>query len=169
MVERDNIIVDGAGYILQGLETMNGICLSERNNVTIRNMIIKSFENGIYINYSWNCKIIWNYMKNNMHAIRLGNSHNNTITENSVIENNAYSVILDNSSKNKIQGNNITKNNGVDLSNSSNNVISGNYIAYNWFGIYLPDSSNNNIITYNIIKANENWGIYVYSSNNINK
>jgi len=169
IVERDNIIIDGAGYTLKGVGDFEfkGVKLSDITNVTIKNMKIKSFENGIFINCSWKCKIIWNYIKNNKNAIWLQNSYNNTIAKNIVTENNGYSLILDNSSKNKIQENNITRNNGIRLSNSSNNLISGNYIAYNWFGIYLRDSSSDNIIEYNNIKANENWGIVVYSSSNV--
>ena len=153
IVERDNIIIDGAGYTLKGVGDFEfkGVKLSDITNVTIKNMKIKSFENGIFINCSWKCKIIWNYIKNNKNAIWLQNSYNNTIAKNIVTENNGYSLILDNSSKNKIQENNITRNNGIRLSNSSNNLISGNYIAYNWFGIYLRDSSSDNIIEYNNI------------------
>ncbi|MDH5779210.1 MAG: hypothetical protein OEZ29_01285, partial [Candidatus Bathyarchaeota archaeon] len=41
VIERDNIVVDGAGYTLQGTGSGYGIELSYRSNVTIKNMEIK--------------------------------------------------------------------------------------------------------------------------------
>jgi len=43
VVERDYIVVDGAGYTLQGTGSEIGIYLLLRSNVTIKNMEIKNF------------------------------------------------------------------------------------------------------------------------------
>jgi len=47
IVERDNIVVDGAGHTLQALEsqvhTLKGIQLTDRTNVTIKNFQIKKY------------------------------------------------------------------------------------------------------------------------------
>src|SRR3989304_10302872 len=52
VIERDNIVVDGAGHVLEGTGTEEGgiekgIDLTGRSNVTIENMEIKAFYQGI--------------------------------------------------------------------------------------------------------------------------
>jgi hypothetical protein len=48
VVERDNIVVDGKGYTIQGTGSRVGIDLTHRSNVTIRNMRITTFYYAIY-------------------------------------------------------------------------------------------------------------------------
>ena len=60
VVERDNIMVDGAGYTLQGIGNGRGIDLSGRSNVTIKNTNIKNFYFGIHLSSSSNNSIIGN-------------------------------------------------------------------------------------------------------------
>ena len=49
VVERDDIVVDGAGCTLQGTGSDAGIELPGSNNVTIRNVTITKFGYGIYV------------------------------------------------------------------------------------------------------------------------
>jgi len=148
VVERDNIVVDGAGYTLQGTVASfsKGLDLSNRNNVTIKNMKIKTFFFGIYLDLSLN----------------------NTILGNTIV-NNQYGMFLYSSSNfNTIQGNTITNYyfwTGIVLNDSSNNTISGNYITYNEYGITIYDSSNYNTISGNNI-TNNIRGINLYESSN---
>ena len=156
VVERDNILVDGAGYILQGMGSGEGVYLSYRSNVTIKNMEIKTFELGIYLYSSYNNSISGNNITNNDYGIWLSYSSNNTISGNTITANNRRGIWLSESSNNTISGNNITNNDdGIFLSSSSNNTISGNNITNNGrCGIYLvyPSySSNNNIYHNNFI------------------
>jgi parallel beta-helix repeat protein len=136
VVERDNIVVDGAGYTVQGTGSGTGIALSERSNVTIKNMTIKAFHYGIWLDAS---------------------SNYNSISGNNIIANNGYGIMLFSSSGNSISGNNITNNvYGIDLYSSSGNSISGNnIIANNGYGIWLEYSSNYNSIYGNNITNNE--------------
>ena len=52
VVERDNIILDGQGYLLQGTLSGYGITLLGRSNVTLRNIEINAFYIGVQINSS---------------------------------------------------------------------------------------------------------------------
>jgi parallel beta-helix repeat protein len=145
VVERDNIVVDGAGYTLQGTGAnfSIGIDLSNRDNVTVKAMQIGSFQFGLYLNSS------------------SGNSiYGNTITNNS-------NIYLYSSSNNNITGNYVKNNwNGIALWPSSNhNIISGNNITNNEIGISL-DWSSNNIISGNTITNNERNGIWLFASSN---
>jgi len=51
VVLRDGIVLDGAGYSLQGNGGGAGVFLQERNGVTIKNMRISNFEYGI--KFTW--------------------------------------------------------------------------------------------------------------------
>ena len=57
IVERDNIVVDGAGYTIQGVGSGNGISLDGRDNVTIKHVTIKTFDIGILLTGSFNNSI----------------------------------------------------------------------------------------------------------------
>ena len=63
IVEKDNIVIDGAGYTLSGYYT--GIDLSNRSNVTIKNLQITNFHCGIYLDVSSNNTIYHNNFINN--------------------------------------------------------------------------------------------------------
>jgi parallel beta-helix repeat protein len=152
VIERDNIVVEGAGYIVEGTGSGNGITLSGRTNVTIKNMTIKAFNYGIYLNSS---------------------SNYNSISGNNITTNNGYGISDDGSSGNSISGNNITTNNGYGggvflCISSSYNIISGNNITNNYYGIALDYSSSYNIISGNDITANNVFGIYLGFSSSYN-
>jgi len=72
VVERNNIVIDGAGYALHGNGSGTGISLSGRNHVTIKNVDISMFVTGIYLSESSSNTIANNTMSNfGSYAIRL--------------------------------------------------------------------------------------------------
>ncbi len=151
VVERDNIIFDGAGHILAGTRSETGIELSDRINVTIRNTKITTFSTGIRLESSSNNTISGNNITNNVQeGIWLESSSNNSIAGNSITNNVYDGIRLWLSSDNTISGNNICD--GITLSVSSNNTVSGNNITNNiYYGIYLYKSSNNKFYHNNFI------------------
>jgi len=170
VVQRNNIIIDGAGYTVVGNRELfrYGISLVERINVTIKNLHIKNFWDGIYLYSSSNNIISENSITGNIddNGIYLLSSSNNIIRGNS-ITNNRWGIYVRDSSNNIISENEITKNSddGIYLYSSSNyNSISGNIIASNDVGIYLYSSSNN-IISGNSI-GNNGLGVGLYESLN---
>lgn len=129
VVERDNIVVDGAGYVVQGGGGGRGIDLSDRTNVTVKNMEIKTFNTGIF----------------------LSSSINNTVVRNNITNNGDYGIRLDSCSGNSIYGNNIKENSlAVYFHSSEDNIVSENNIADNSYGIYLYQSSSNTFSLNNI-------------------
>lgn len=112
-VERDNIVVDGAGHTLQGPGGYNstGIYLLDRNNVTIMNTEIKTFGwAGIYLVNSSGNTIFGDNITGNGEGIWLTSwSNNNTICHN-IIANNRGNWIRPSFS----YGNRIYHNNFVD-------------------------------------------------------
>jgi parallel beta-helix repeat protein len=138
VVEKDNIVLDGAGFSLQGVGNGLGINVTSRSNVTIENLEVKKFDVGI---------IIWE-------------SSNNTIFENTLTENDV-GVGLWHVSDNKISGNIIFANSETGIAISDNgtlNDVVGNYLANNWVGIGFGYGTLN-IIAENYIANNEE-GIY---------
>jgi len=87
VVERDNIVVDGAGHSLQGTPSRTGIDLTGRSNVTITNMKIEAFLNSIWLEDSSNNKIIRNNIMNNAYGIWLNYSSSNNIYHNNFVDN----------------------------------------------------------------------------------
>jgi len=173
VVQRNNIIIDGKGYTLQGAWNGTGIDLSIRTNVTVQNATIKAFNYGIGLSSSSNNNTIsGNNITNNAYGVELSySSNNNTISGNNITTNNYYGIGLSYSSNNNmISGNNITANieNGILLDQSLSNMISGNNITNNAYGVGLSGFSNNNMISGNNIANNTNaLGLSGFSNNNM--
>ncbi|UCC33853.1 MAG: right-handed parallel beta-helix repeat-containing protein [Candidatus Bathyarchaeota archaeon] len=171
VVERDNIVVDGAGYTLQGsgLFASIGIDLARRSNVTVKNLRIGRFYHGIRLAQSSdNTLSASNIANNEKSGVYLSHSFSNTISRNN-ITNNDYGIRFYASSSNTISQNDMAKNefDGLDLWYSLSNTINQNYIKYNGYGVYLHSSSDNAFYG-NTIEAN-GIGVYLWrsSSNSI--
>jgi len=167
VVERDNIVIDGAGYTLQGTEEnpYNGVTLSNRYNVTIKNINIQSFWFSIKLVGSSNNTIRRVAIVNNEYGVMLYSSSDyNCIIENNIMNKRGGIGIMYSSNYNKIVANNITANNwwGIKLDHSFNNTIVENEIRNNQeYGIMLRYSLNNTIVR-NIFVGNGLWTIFSY-------
>lgn len=163
VVEKDDILVDGAGYTLKGTGIRTGINLMERINVTIKNIEINNFFYGIYLNSSLNNNLSNNNIQANLYGIYLFESSNNTIIGSNITKNNSFGIWFRCSSNNDINENRISENvqDGIWLSCSSdNNRVSGNIINSNGYGIRFDDHSNN-ILRNNDFKDNiYNFGVF---------
>jgi len=163
VIQRSNMTLDGAGYVIQGPGSGNtfGIGLGGNHNVTIKNTGIQGFYNGVVCNVTQNIAISGNGLTHNTYGLYLNWSPNNTITGNLIINNYYDSILLWYSSNNTISGNLITDNGeGVFLWGSSDNSISGNNIrTSNYSGVVLVSSSNYNNIIGNSIISNHYTGI----------
>lgn len=131
VVERDNIVIDGKGYTLQGSRSGNGVFLSGIGNVAIKNTNIKGFKLGISLSYS----------------------SNNSISGNTISDCSPYGIMLVVSSFNMISHNNITENTyhgypeasggGITIHRgSNNNEVTKNIIKNNYaYGITVWGTS----------------------------
>ncbi len=167
VVTADNIIIDGAGYTVQGIGNGTGIDLSSRKNVTLKNVEVTNFYIGIYLNDSSNNTIAGNNASNNEYGIGTNYSSNNVLSGNTA-SNNEYGISTNSSSNNVLTGNTASSNNGygIVLGYSSNNVLSGNTASNNNWGIGVWYSSNNTL-SGNTASSNNEYGIALgFSSNN---
>jgi len=166
VVERDNIVVDGGGYIVQGTGSGNGINLAGRSNVTIKNMAIKNFDYGIFTHFSSNNVISGNIITaNNARGIWLQESSSNIISGNIITSNSGLGIAISDSEHNEILDNTLSNNgHGIWLLQSCNNLIDGNNACYNGQGISMDSFSNNNTIANNVAN-NNSWGGILLSNN----
>ena len=150
IVEKDSIVIDGAGYSVIGDETwkFGGFRLDGRTNVTIKNVKIVDCVQGICLNNS----------SNNLIA-------NNTLTSKIFNAIPSRAILLENfSNHNKICGNiiehekNLTlfRENVVDIQKSLYNEIVGNKITSNMPCIGLDERahSNHTVVSGNTITFN---------------
>ncbi len=116
VVEKANIIINGAGYTLQGNGNGIGIYFDCEGNVTVKNMQIRHFYVGVDV----------------------GSSTNNILSGNTITDNEANGINID-GGENKLYGNTIAKNGnyGILLYFSHNNTIHKNIITENKIGLYL--------------------------------
>jgi len=172
-VQRDNIVVDGAGYTLQGTgdEDSKGISFFESN--IAKNVEVREFGYGIVLDGPNNI-IYGNIITNNYEGIGLSGS-SNKIYGNNITNNKNDGIDSWHSSNSSIYGNNITnnKNDGIFLDGCSNNNIYGNDIAYNDEGIVFWKSSNNKVygnnLTRNEIRLDQSSNYNTIFGNNITK
>jgi parallel beta-helix repeat protein len=163
VVEKDEIVIDGAGYTLQGTGWFgNGINLIQRSNITIKNTRIRNFHYCIYLEQSSNNIISGNNIENSALGIGLYGSktESNSVTGNN-ITNNDYGIYLQDSSNNSFSGNNITcahatineEKEGIVLTEPylpiSNNCIYGNVFV----GCGLDASGYGNIVDDNLVNG----------------
>jgi len=88
VVEMNNIVVDGAGYTVQGTGNGTGILLLGRNNVTVKNMEIRAFERGIRLEDSSNNTILANNVTDTEYGIVFyGCSSQNMLRQNDASDN----------------------------------------------------------------------------------
>jgi len=171
VVERSNVVIDGNGNVLEGNGSGRGFSVHGINNVTAKNVVVKDFAIGVYLNSSSGNVISGNsIMANTEHGVYLDGSSNNTIFGND-LENNFKGIELLDSGENTVSGNNITaeavyNDYGIKLKYCSGNTVSGNNIKNNDEAVYLANSSNN-IVSGNNIENNYYSTILTNSSNNI--
>jgi parallel beta-helix repeat protein len=162
VVEKNDIMIDGASHILQGLMNSPGIDLSSRTNVTVRSVTITDFDYGIYLESSDHITISGATLINNNNGLWLSSSSYNVIVGNTINTNVFEGLYVYFSSNNLIQTNLVKSNtfDGIYLFFSESNNISENRIEDNAYGISPYYSSNNRIFhnsfVNNQISANPN-------------
>ena len=171
IIQKSNIVIDGAGYILEHLEeptgrvSEDGIVTQGQNNITITNIDVHNFLYGIAIKDSSNITITKTSITNNHGGIHFVDSSNNSIIDNQITSNN-NGIDLIRSENNTIDGNTLTENSpyGLNFVYSSENVVSNNNISKNGLGIYINFGGANQIFG-NTIAENNGWGMQLSSSN----
>jgi len=150
-LEANGITVTGFTITDQGTHDY-GIKTNSYNGQNITDNIIQNFVDGIYLSQSDSNIIVRNtFYNNSMHAINIGISQSNQITDN-IISESAYGIYLPATDDTQILRNNISRTSfGIYLGDSTLNSISNNTEQSNSCGIQAFNSDhltiNNNAIT----------------------
>jgi len=179
-VARDNIIIDGCGFTLEGDPTTyrHGIEMWYKHNVTIKNLTIKGFIHGVFIRLSSKIILLSNNIsvgsvREEQAGIYLHQSSESTIYGNR-FSNNSQGILLYDSNRTNIFGNEFVNNEGqIELRFSSDNTIFQNNMSNSTrSAILLYLSSNNSIYENNITNSynssgyGNGIGLFALSSNN---
>lgn len=169
IIERDNVLLDGAGFVVQSSPSAQGyyykgITIQHRRNVTICDMKIIGFGNAIYSANSSHCSYFSNKIKIANYGIHIINSHNNFISKNTIET--GYCIYLEDSHFNVIDDNTLANSTayGIVMLRSHNNSFIGNCVERTEFGIDIVGS--NNTISGNRVVDNQVVSIKVHSSQN---
>jgi hypothetical protein len=147
-INKDNIVLDGAGFTLQGsnkmLENNNGVSLTGKSKIIIENLSIIGFDNAIILNNSRNCVIQGNKIDgNNNQGININNSQEIWVNQNSLEATSLFALYAYNTNYTLFTENTISNNFGGGLYITANikskdynlsplnSVISNNLFAYN--------------------------------------
>jgi parallel beta-helix repeat protein len=140
VIQRDNIVIDGAGHTLQGyrrdiLNALEGIRIEGRSNVTIENLNITMFWQSIWIQNGVDITINNNTIVDTNSGVS-ANSVKNTRIKGNSFNNVTIAIDLTNwygfdpSVNNFVSSNNVTDaTTGVSLAFSSSNTVTGNNFA----------------------------------------
>jgi len=187
VIERDNIVVDGSGYTVQGSGSGTGVYLSNRNNVTLKNMRIQEFVLGLQLIWSYsivlrNDEMLHNVLNFDVEGYTISQFVHDVDTSNSVdgkpirylinqqnvtVPSDAGYVAIVNSTGVIVDGATLRNNaQGILLAYTTNSVITHNTIINNSYGVWCYQS-HLNVISDNSLDNNSQAGIDLeYSSNN---
>ena len=190
VVEKDNIVIDGAGYTVEGSRTGLGIYLFHRSNVTVKNAKVMKFRLGILLDDSRNNTLIGNSITNNgYYGVLLYRSSNNTLRSNNMTDN-GYNFGVDGrelphflhdiDASNLVDGkpvyyllnqHNLIINSStfpdsgyLALINSTKITVENLTLTNNWQGLLLANITNSSIIGNNV--TNNYYGIWLSDSSN---
>ena len=163
IVGADNIVIDGNGHILEGNRTYpnDGVVITNRSGVTLRNMVIKNFNYDIRLVDSSNCKITANVIDGaRYHGIFIHGYNDemtryNEITGNEIKGSLSTGIYLYEEATDNVINNNIieTSDRGIHLKG---------YIGWSWGrqkNVDLPVARNT--ISNNVIRS-AHYGVYSY-------
>lgn len=153
ILQKNNTVVDGNGYALEGNGISYGFDLSNTENITIKNTKISNFSAGFRIYYSTNATLINNTIKKCVYGILLSKSPYSKISNNT-IESNHWDGIFLTYSDGSIINNNIILNHskwGLYLGSSTDIILRNNQIISNrWnFGVaekFIHDIDDSNSV-----------------------
>lgn len=111
IVTRHGITLDGNGHIISGTGTDNGILIGEKKSVTIKNLSVKCFNNGINMRRGCDNLITGNALSGNGIGVSL--SATGTIVRNNIVFENDMGVSV--TSPNNSIFHNILINNDVQI------------------------------------------------------
>jgi parallel beta-helix repeat protein len=176
VIERNDIILNGVGFALngKGLANSNGIYLARVSNVTIENISIDSFLDGVNQYYCPGCHIVDTDLFSNGNGIYYQQASSSTIEGNNITKNSYAGILLDGSYDNNISANSLTNTiasnfGAISLRGSSydNNIVNNNFANNTLYGVYIEASYSNSIFHNNFFNNTRQGFVTPDSSGNL--
>ena len=166
-ITSDGITLDGNGHSVSG-SGGNGILVSGRAGVSIENLSISGFSNGINLDSSRGSSVRDNRLTNNdMLGISLSSSSSITV-EGNTVDSNMMGIGLSDSSGNTLNANSISNSDsgdGISLDHSDGNQLTGNTSNSNMGnGLCIDANNSDNRIESNTASNNTGAGIFLHQS-----
>ncbi len=159
----NDIILDGNNHIIVSYYSTNGVYISGKSGITVKNLHINNAGVGIRIEGVTNSNFVNNSFSYNIIGVYSFNSSNNKFLNNISNSSNHEELLIHGSHYNLISENNLNGNVGISLPWSDGNQIVNNVINSKYLGIYSVDSERNAIKS-NVISGSSGFGIYMNRS-----
>ena len=168
IIDNNNIILDGNGRTITGNNTGNGVYLSGRTGVTIKNFLIRNFLYGIRSESSQDVVIEGNTISSNSYGISISQGNNHTLNNNTVSDNQYGGIGIGFSGGNILRNNVVVRNaqfsqynlHGIQISNSNGNTLSDNVISNNKYGLQLFSIENTTMTANRIYDNTYNFFLF---------
>ena len=170
VVVEDNLVLDGNSHLLQGGGSGDGVRMDGRGGVTVKNLRIHDFDDGIHLLNSHNNTLDGNFLISNRHGgVMLERSDQNRLIRNTVTEHQGEGGIwlYEGSDNNEVTLNDSSSNPsgyGIYLDGDSHNTVTWNTANGNSIGIRLNGSSRSTV-RYNTVSDNQTWGMDIWGGN----
>jgi parallel beta-helix repeat protein len=155
IIRTDNIVFDCKNHKIEGIGAGNGIDLTRRTGVIVRNCQVKHFNNGFNIEDARLNLIQNNLVTNNLNdGFHLLRAAANVFTRNSVATNGDDGIDFQGGTANLFTSNTIQTNtdDGVNANGTSGNLFAGNSLlanrgkgftlSHSWFNSFVVNSAN---------------------------
>jgi parallel beta-helix repeat protein len=174
LVACDNITINGNGYSLSGNGGSTGIFLQGRQNITIKNLTISNFENGVEYSYyremfsdSRDNVLLSNSISNCKWSVYCYLSINITISRNTISNCSKRGISVFLSSQILIYENNLSENNvAISFAASNNNYVYANNFLNNTSHVQMNYDYDPSITEWHYQQWGNYWSNYTGSDAN---
>jgi len=170
IVERDNITILGHNHVIHGNQSLRvGIDLTERKNVTVREVEIAMFTFGVLLNSSDDCRLFYNTIWDNWAGIWVESSLRAIINYNNASYNNFCGIRILRGGNNEMYYNTVFSNlYGIYAWYSVADTLVGNNASSNMNnGIQLFNCGAGTRLINNNLSSNRDYGISLYESDTV--
>ena len=171
VVTTDNLVIDGNGYTLQGPGSGTSISLTGRNNVTIKNLMITGWKDGVYMDSCQKVTLVNNIIADNEVGVNMGEESSHITLTGNTLSNNHLGVYMRMFCNDITIFNNTISHNedGVHMEYCSRVRIANNTISHNHLGVRLwPQVTPTYVTVVNNTIFKNYDGIHMVYASNVN-
>ena len=157
VIDADGVTLDCDGYKVVGSGEENGIKISERSDVTLRDCRVSGFVRGVLVNVSSQIDLQGNEASRNEWGFWIADSDHVRAASNTASDNSQNGFLLGNADDGLLSGNRALRNglNGFGFNDSDREVLSSNLSEDNAERGFFLRTSRGTILENNVARRNE--------------